>query len=236
MSKAAGEPVYQTIISDLRRQIIRNHLKPGEMIPSENELSARYQTTRATVRRGLQVLENQGFIHSWPGKGYYVSQPRHNIFTFEFPEDEWSGTVAYKNADIIHATPELCREMELDSSACVLRICRVIRNEKRVTAYDIKYIPYEKGVPLLEAEIDYSVFPEIVAQKSAPFAFYTRMEIGVDTISGELAEIMECKIGEPVMILYRYFMDENGKIIGYGKKYIHSAYGRLKAESGYLNR
>ncbi len=56
-SNAANKPIYEVIFSDLCDQIIDGKLVPGEILPSENELCARYETSRETVRKGLKRLE-----------------------------------------------------------------------------------------------------------------------------------------------------------------------------------
>lgn len=45
-SNAANKPIYEVIFSDLCDQIIDGKLVPGEILPSENELCARYETSR----------------------------------------------------------------------------------------------------------------------------------------------------------------------------------------------
>ena len=59
-------PVYLTIFSELRDQIVNGSFAPGQIIPSENELCSRYNTTRETVRKGLKQLEQDGLIFPVP--------------------------------------------------------------------------------------------------------------------------------------------------------------------------
>lgn len=234
MKKTTGEPVYQGIYKELRNQIVKGELKPGSILPSENELAARYETTRMTVRKSLQVLEHSGFIYSWPGKGYYVSEPKHHTFTLEFQEDESAEQSSFREITMIRAGKEIGTLLGIGASARVWKIVRVIYQDGEAIAYDMKYIPYQKGMPTLEKEINYAIFPDIVSNQLPPFAFHTKMEIGLEALSEEAALAMKCSTQEPVMVLYRYFLDDKERCIGYGKKYLRKSYGRLKAQSGYL--
>ncbi len=68
----------------------------------------------------------------------------------------------------------------------MIEICRILLQGDWPIAYDIKYLPYEKGFPLIEAEIKYAVFPEIAETKTAPFAFYTEMMIQAENPTPKL--------------------------------------------------
>ncbi|MFI5956579.1 GntR family transcriptional regulator [Cryptosporangium sp. NPDC051539] len=55
-------PRYQTIANDLRAQIHRRDLAPGDQVPTEKELAAEYRCSRNTVRMALLALANEGLI------------------------------------------------------------------------------------------------------------------------------------------------------------------------------
>ena len=44
---------YYDLMEDLHKQILEGEIKPGEKLPSENELSAKYGVSRQTVRKAL---------------------------------------------------------------------------------------------------------------------------------------------------------------------------------------
>ncbi|WP_308441890.1 GntR family transcriptional regulator [Planotetraspora phitsanulokensis] len=63
---------YQVIADDLRRQIERGDLAPGDAVPSVAELRWLYDTSRNTVRQALGELQQEGLIMSRPGKRRFV--------------------------------------------------------------------------------------------------------------------------------------------------------------------
>lgn len=65
--------LYTKIADAISSYISGNCLKPGDKLPSERELAARFQTSRHSVREALRVLENQGIITSQMGSGTYVA-------------------------------------------------------------------------------------------------------------------------------------------------------------------
>ena len=66
-------PMYQVLKADLEREIRAGHLQPGQLVPSESELIARYRVSSTTARRCLNELEGAGLLERKRGKGTYVS-------------------------------------------------------------------------------------------------------------------------------------------------------------------
>lgn len=65
---------YYDLMEDLRGQILSGEIKPGEKLLSENELSTAYQVSRQTVRKALQILQNEGYIYAEHGRGTFCSE------------------------------------------------------------------------------------------------------------------------------------------------------------------
>ncbi|MER6722960.1 GntR family transcriptional regulator [Streptomyces halstedii] len=70
---------HQDIADDLRHQITTGRIKPGERLPSEVGLAARYMVSTATLRRALAVLQGEGLVEKIHGKGNFVRRPRRKI-------------------------------------------------------------------------------------------------------------------------------------------------------------
>lgn len=70
-----GRPALWTAIRDrLAEEIGNGHYAPGERLPTEARLSARFGVNRHTVRRALAALAEEGTVHSRRGSGVYVQQ------------------------------------------------------------------------------------------------------------------------------------------------------------------
>ncbi|MGW6722863.1 GntR family transcriptional regulator [Streptomyces sp. NPDC054995] len=70
---------HHDIADDLRHQITTGSIKPGECLPSEAGLAARYRVSTVTLRRALAVLQGEGLVEKIHGKGNYVRHPRRKI-------------------------------------------------------------------------------------------------------------------------------------------------------------
>lgn len=65
-------PMYRRIADDLRGQIERKVLRPGEQVRTELELREHYDASRNTVRDAIKWLTNLGLVETRPGQGTFV--------------------------------------------------------------------------------------------------------------------------------------------------------------------
>lgn len=64
----------QQIADDLRSQIDRGELLPGDQLPTIQQLCDRYNVSRATVLKVLGILESEGKIDRVPRWGTFVAE------------------------------------------------------------------------------------------------------------------------------------------------------------------
>jgi GntR family transcriptional repressor for pyruvate dehydrogenase complex len=66
--------LYEQIAGTLEQAIIGSEIK-AEKLPSEQELSKRFNVSRTVIREALKVLKERGLIQSRNGEGSYISKP-----------------------------------------------------------------------------------------------------------------------------------------------------------------
>ena len=64
---------YQKVIDWINQNIDNGALRPGEKIPSENELCEQFGLSRQTVRHAILKLSEDGLLESRRGSGTYVA-------------------------------------------------------------------------------------------------------------------------------------------------------------------
>ena len=74
-----GKPKYFSLMEQLRNDIVSGVIRPGEKLPSENELSQKYSLSRHTVRKALGILEQDGYVEAFHGRGTYCSENMRHI-------------------------------------------------------------------------------------------------------------------------------------------------------------
>ncbi len=83
------------MLDDILNKIENAVYKPGDMIPTENELTVLYNVSRTTVQKALNILASKGIIYRVAGKGTFVSEKEcpANVA----PNDVFSIVLPYKS-------------------------------------------------------------------------------------------------------------------------------------------
>lgn len=68
-----GRPPFQFVADTLRTEIEDGQLDVGHRIPTQHELTARFDVSRATIQRALNELKATGYIESHQGLGTFVA-------------------------------------------------------------------------------------------------------------------------------------------------------------------
>ncbi len=73
LSSASDKPIYEQITSQIKEQIMRGILKPGEPMPSMRKLAKNLHVSVITTQRAYDDLQRDGFLVTIPAKGTFVS-------------------------------------------------------------------------------------------------------------------------------------------------------------------
>lgn len=76
-------PKYLKLKENIKELITTGQIKPEEKLPTENDLCEEYNISRHTVRKALNILEQEGFVYKKQGIGTFctksIKQPTYNI-------------------------------------------------------------------------------------------------------------------------------------------------------------
>ncbi|MFZ7130943.1 MAG: GntR family transcriptional regulator [Eubacteriales bacterium] len=235
-----GLPIYIVIVENFKAKINAGLLKPGDMINSENSLCEEYQVSRMTVRKSLSILASEGYIYSVPGKGNFVNEPNQDKYILYFNEmSSIEGSVEETqllDVNIIKPNLEIIFHLQIPENKRVVKIRRLMLNDGEPVAYDIKYIPYFRGMPIVEGEIHYATFPEIAAKKKSLFAINKELKIKVLKPSLDVMENLQRDQWDPVMVIEQKLLDEYNKPIGWGITYFVGEFFHLHAVSSFIDK
>lgn len=67
-------PFWRQIATSIQKDISGGIFSPGARLPTEAELSVRFDVNRHTVRRAMEELENRGLVRIEQGRGSFVAE------------------------------------------------------------------------------------------------------------------------------------------------------------------
>ncbi|AFV03045.1 transcriptional regulator, GntR family [Dehalobacter sp. UNSWDHB] len=77
---------YNIVYEDIKRKIVMGTYRPGDKIPSINELCKIYHTSDLTIRKSLKLLQKDGLITTVKRIGVFVSELTNKKYTLHFHE------------------------------------------------------------------------------------------------------------------------------------------------------
>lgn len=228
-------PMYLTIVEDIKQKINSGQLKPSDAVPSENALCKEYGASRMTVRKGLAILANDGYIYSIPGKGSFVRKPELNKYTIYYNEMNNSiNTVDQSRlleVNIIMPDEKLAGELQTTINKNVIVIRRLFYTEGKPVAYDLKYLLYTKGMPIVEKEIEQATFPEMVSGSMSTFSLKKELSISAQMPDEEIKKYLNIYSDLALLVVEQKIFNDDNKPIGFCVTYFRGDYIKLKGNS-----
>jgi len=140
-------PLYRQIKTLITQSLEAGAWKPGEMIPSEVELAARYKVSQGTVRKAIDELAADHLLVRRQGKGTFVAT--HNEARAQF---RFLRLLADDGAEHPHigkllecrrlrASAEIARGLELKPADPVIQIKRLLEFDGAPTVLDEIWLP-----------------------------------------------------------------------------------------------
>lgn len=69
-----SKPIYQQIAEGIEDDILKEHLREGDQVPSTNQFAKHYQINPATAAKGINLLVDEGVLFKKRGIGMFVAE------------------------------------------------------------------------------------------------------------------------------------------------------------------
>src|SRR5215472_9864244 len=154
-------PRYHQLKEILREKIRSGEWKPGDIIPSERELSETYGISRMTARQAITDLVNEGLFYREQGKGTFVSQRKITqqlLHLTGFTEDikargQRPGTKVL-SAETIPADEGTAEKLRIDPGTSVFRLRRLRIADGSPLAIELSQLHFKGCERLLEEDLE----------------------------------------------------------------------------------
>lgn len=144
---ATFSPLYQQIKALILGSLQAGEWKPGEAIPSENDLAARFKVSQGTVRKAIDELASENLLVRRQGKGTFVATHHEDRVHFRFlrlvPDN---GEPHYPKSKILdckrlRAPAEIAKLLDFKAGDAVVQIERILFFSEEATVYEEIWLP-----------------------------------------------------------------------------------------------
>ncbi|MDR1063299.1 MAG: GntR family transcriptional regulator [Azoarcus sp.] len=140
-------PLYRQIKSLILQALEVGEWRPGQVIPSEQELAARFNVSQGTVRKAIDEMAAENLLVRKQGKGTYVASHNDPRQMYRFlrlvPEE---GNLTHPKSVPIDcwrakAGQEAARLLAIDPGTPIIILRRVLKFEQKPIVADEIYLP-----------------------------------------------------------------------------------------------
>jgi DNA-binding GntR family transcriptional regulator len=216
------EPAYAQLVRILLGQIAAGEFRPGDRLPSEAQLCARYGVSPMTVRRVVNILADQGVVIAEQGRGTFVKPLELGTATFDldrlrqFFRDEGESTVKLLEARITSATERTARKLAIEAGERTVFIRRLIFQGEEPVLLHREHVIYDPARPLIEAEMEVTALHGLFSGGGGPDLKRGDLAIDATVLTEEEAALLRSEIRAPAFRLEHIFYDFDDQPISWG--------------------
>jgi GntR family transcriptional regulator len=137
-------PLYEQIRILLTQSLVAGEWKPGEAIPSELELAARFRVSQGTVRKAIDELASEHILVRRQGKGTFVASHSEPAYQYRFLR------VMPDTGEKLHPQNQF---LELKRAKAAGDVAATLRIKAGAPVHSIKRILLFQERPLIHDEI-----------------------------------------------------------------------------------
>ena len=219
---ARKQPLYDQLV-DILSEKIDHEYRPGDLIPSERELSERYGLSRTTVRLALQELERLGLVVRQHGRGTFVAdrsaQTTNLMQAYSFTEqmrgmgrDPLTTILEFSE---VEADKNLVEHMNVRLGERLFKIKRLRSADAMPMMVERTYLPARKFLTLRRPMLEQKPLYDIIEQD-----FHEKIKVAEEEFFASIARpsdahMLDISEGAPVLDLVRTTYNVHNEIVEY---------------------
>lgn len=236
VKKDSSVPIYSQVEALILDLIETGELAVGERAPSEREIAADLDISRMTARAAISKLVTDGYLHTVPGKGTFVSDPKLRQDLLEltsFTEDMLSrgmrpGARLLGVESVGQVPPQVRRMLRLSSSGELVRIRRLRTADGRPMCLETSYLPRERLPWLLQEDLESGSLYRLLEDRGIELV-KAEEHLEATLVTDEESELLTVSPGSPALLIERVTYTEGDEPIEYVKSLYRGDRYRFRA-------
>lgn len=213
------QPAYIKVYNTIKQEIKDGSFKVGDFLPPEPEIEKKFQVSRTTVRRAIEMLSREGYVNVCQGRGtevieFSTVQPLNSITSITETLIAKGYTVSTKSIyiDRIPAPSNVANALRIEEGTPVIRIQRVQCADNNPICIMYNYL-VEHLAPGIENHKDKITSLYAFLQTK----YNVHLGSAIEYISASVSDFMDSQIlqvpvGSPLLISKRITSVENNPV------------------------
>ena len=222
IDRSAYEPAYMQLVKIISGQIADGIFKPGDKLPPESQICARYELSPMTVRRAVNILVEKGLVSTIQGKGTYVSHLNIGEAVFRLRElkDRWSpgssAEVKLLDAGIFWTDEDIAEKLRIRTGQRAIQIKRLIIQEGVPVIFHREYVVYDPRRPLVETQLQITSLEGFLQGNTGEGLKRGDLTMESINLTDDEAALLQVPSGTSAFCLRHVFYDFNDCPVSYG--------------------
>lgn len=215
---------YEKIAFDIKEDILSEKYKPNEQLPFEKELCEKYNVSKMTVKKALDLLVNDGLIIKRRGSGTFIKDITEKEIQRIIEKKQFSGltttSIGHKVTSkvlefkIINATKEIADILKIEEDEFIYFVHRVRYVDDKAVVIEKTYIPLNLIPGMKLADVKKSIYGYIKDKLGLNIqsAHSTVRAMKSDELDRKYLNLEK---DEPILEVERVAYLDNGKVFEY---------------------
>ncbi|WP_019243330.1 MULTISPECIES: GntR family transcriptional regulator [Bacillus] len=215
---------YKMVVDQIEKEILEGKYPSQTKLPTEEELMRRFDVSRNTIRKAIEILVENGYVYQVQGSGIFLREftkpgcitMRNMIgLTNEFAKDELKSELL--ELSLLDADESLAHQMKCKVNTKIYYIKRL--RYLNGVPYVIEESYFNKEIiPYLNKEIcDGSIYKYITEDLKLNIGFADKV-IHCEKLNESDAELLQLQQGDPTLICENTVFLNTGVIFDFSKE------------------
>ncbi len=217
-------PLYHQLKEIMREKIRSGEWKPGDLIPSERELSEQYSISRMTARQAVTELVNEGVFFREQGRGTFVAQRkitqqlmRLTGFTDDITARGQRPSTRVLCAEMRPADDATAERLQIYAGQPVVYLQRLRLADDEPLAIEVSHLSFRGCERLLEEDLEHQSLYRVLETRIALPLLEADQELEAGLAAEPDARLLQIPVGSPVLYTRRTSYTDRNRPVEFAK-------------------
>jgi GntR family transcriptional regulator len=189
---------YLQVKEDIIANILNGNYKPYDRLPSQRALAEEYGLSHMTIRRAINELKREGFIHAQQGRGLFVAEPKQEAelgpllgFTEDMALRGMKASSQVLEAKIVNASTILAHTLKVVVGTPLVHLKRLRLADNEPMAIQSTYLPHALCPGLLKHNLETRSLFSVLRDDYALHLADSENAVSAELASAEEAELLK---------------------------------------------